>query len=793
MSHFSERQRIIKSLQSFRFVTASAILRNIDHIDHLSANMHHADHIGELCDQYALKVLIEWLAIKHDFPVYAELIDHDDPKVELSSAQAPGISQTWIQLTNAYPIGSELEQIASDNQRNSIRKEAFECLESGSFGALPVSLELLGTLYEVFSSAPLNISLAGEIYIQKSSKRKLLGQFYTPPWVVHYCYDIAFKKDLNKFISANKSGSKDSLGGKSTFCEPLKILDPACGGGNFLIGAASWFAKNLNHADLYTLIKDSLFGIEIDGAAAVLCRIALVLSAAKYIKQVARVDGDQVASKLVFELVQSLNRHIVVGDSLITGFVINSLDSLGDCDQRDENHSWLLSGESFDLVVTNPPYISYGSRNQIRLNDDWQKCLKAVFPNSAEYKIRLHSIFQEIAVRYVKPDGNVVLFLPDAFLTGRYYEKLRQLLLRECRIESLTELPEATMAEAVVGRWCVANYRKKENKNGNRSSAQNEDLDYSVDVLSLNPARKYQLPINHLVSKDRSRFRLTFNEIDHGIWQTVDELEPLGSVLCGHTGIRAKIGQLGIIADRKRGINWKKGITSGGQVSRHQVDWKGDWLNIDSQLLFAGGHDPHIVEKAKILVRQTADRVVAALDLDSLYHLNNVHAFNLRQSVKLPSNQSTFANNSESKSLQQHGSLQDYAGLQYFEGLMNSSFWLYLYQLKSRESERALAQIDIEMLESMPIPKMDKAEQAQAIVSLVARLHDKNKIKDDMSSFLIERAIDRLVYDLYNLNNQQVLHIESSCLPKLAYSGKLPTRSEALKLAESFLLRKVNV
>lgn len=786
MSHFTERQQIIKSLQNFRKVCATAILRNITDIESLSANMHHADHIGELCDQYALKILIEWLATKYGFPVYAELIDHDDHYVDCADKRSRTISQTWIELTNAYPFGSELDQIVSCDRANSLRKEAFECLESARFGALPVSLELIGTLYEVFSSEPLNISLAGEIYIQKSSKRKLLGQFYTPPWVVDYCYDIAFKKDLNKFISANKLNSKVPPDGKTVFCEPFKILDPACGGGNFLIGAASWFAKNLSDADLYTLIKDSLFGIEIDGLAAVLCRITLVISAAKYIKRIARSEGDEVASKLVAELVQSLNQHILVCDSLISGFVINHFDlekqvdlekqdsEKHEPDRQDVNyrndHLWIFSKDAFDLVVTNPPYVSYGSRNQIRLNDDWQKCLKSVFPNSAEYKIRLHSIFQEIALRYVKPNGKVVLFLPDAFLTGRYYEKLRKMLLRECRIESLTELPEATMKDPVVGRWCVASYEKRDSKNSDLSD---KDNDYVVDVLSLNPERKYQLPIAHLVSKDRSRFRLTFNSLDQEIWQIVDELEQLGSALRGHTGIRAKNGQQGIVADRKRGVYWKKGITSGGQVNRHNIIWKGDWLNIDDDLLFAGGHDPQIVENAKIMVRQTADRVVAALDLQGLYHLNNVHAFDLR--------------NGKSKTGDREVEL-----LQYYEGLMNSSFWLYLYQLKSRESERALAQIDIEMLESMPMPQANDPK-AGVIARLVASLHEENTIKDDMRSFLIERSIDRLVYDLYNLNKQQVLHIESSCLPKLAYSGKLPTQSEAQQLAESFLLGKVKV
>jgi hypothetical protein len=163
--------------------------------------------------------------------------------------------------------------------------------------------------------------------------------------------------------------------------------------------------------------------------------------------------------------------------------------------------------------------------------------------------------------------------------------------------------------------------------------------------------------------------------------------------------------------------------------------------------LFSGGFDPAVVELPKLVVRQTGDRVIAGYDDSGLYHLNNIHSF----SPVAPA---------------------DPARLQFFSGLLNSAFWLYLYQLKTREDRRALAQIDIETVESMPIPESDPTLEAY-IGSFADAVR---RGTGDADSHL--RAIDRLVYALYNLDGQEVEHVENYARARRSTMQVLPTLDE---------------
>src|SRR5262249_51567145 len=161
--------------------------------------------------------------------------------------------------------------------------------------------------------------------------RRLIGQFYTPPHVVQYCLDVGLSKDSSKFINAIK---------RSKGQEKLpRILDPSCGTGNFLIGCIYWIDKllpgGLSGDDRLSLIAGLLGGIDLDARAVSLARMTLMLLAGQSHHL---SDSDATA------LLKTLRRNICVSDSLI----LKALDE----------------DNKYDLVVTNPPYVSFGARNQ---------------------------------------------------------------------------------------------------------------------------------------------------------------------------------------------------------------------------------------------------------------------------------------------------------------------------------------------------------------------------------------------------------------------------------------------
>ncbi len=203
---------------------------------------------------------------------------------------------------------------------------------------------------------------------------------------------------------------------------------------------------------------NSVYGRELDARAAALARLSVTIAVAGeigYLCETHETGSQESACIHLYKcLSKNLREHILVSDSILAAANLPTSQD-----------------NEFDLVITNPPYVSFGARNQKVLPEGSAKLLKRRYPEAAEYKVRYHSIFQDIALRYAATKGSIVLLVPDGFLTGSYYRKLRQLLLKSCRIQSLSEFPAGIIPDAVVGRWCVAHYVKDKESTANYSVA----------------------------------------------------------------------------------------------------------------------------------------------------------------------------------------------------------------------------------------------------------------------------------------------------------------------------------
>jgi len=736
--------------------------------------------LSELCDEYALRALAIWLATTCGSHICRSAMSKTDRRE--NSALLSHMVRTK-EYPFANPISKQLEEeIVSISQKELSSR-------------LAPDVELLGTLFEQIANQSLDISLDNGAKvgfdIQAKDRRRNVGQFYTPPHVVEYCFDIAFGRnsaDLMNCLKRAKSASElpSQLFGRETEIDSdFKILDPSCGTGNFLTGFLKFVDARLPEfaepEKIYALACNSLYGRELDPRAAALARLAVTLSTAQPVQAIcahgfAETSDLRTCLHLYRCLEQNLKKHIAVCDSILDAAEMNT-----------------GGRDVFDLVITNPPYVSFGARNQKVLLDTTAKFLKKRYAEAAEYKVRYHSIFQDIAIRYAATGGSIVLFVPDGFLTGSYYRKLRQLLLCKCRIQSLSELPAKVLPEAVVGRWCVAQYIKE--KSGG---------DYPVDLTTyiddygqalhssgeLRNGKSYSLPIDELHDKTNDAFRLVFDKHDHKLLQLTDQLPRLSAVLTGYTGIRSLTGKNSITSRRPLDKNWRRGINSGAQVRRFVVAWEGDWININPDLLFKGGFNEHIIENPKLLVRQTGDSLVCAYDQSGLYHLNNVHSF--------------------SPALGKDPSLD----LLSLCALINSTLWRHLYRLRTRETGRALAQVDIDTVESMPLQSISQ-DSSQIIAYLTRTIADLISLaafgspecsqKSDDLILFIDRSIDRLIYDAYDLEPEIVERVESVSAKTMSakaaqavlHSGgaeKISSGSAVERLVESSMkLKSVNL
>lgn len=660
------RAQLNQAIKHYRLQCAQEIFRNVGYLEE--------EHVIELSEQYTLRILINWLATRCGFAPCANDMQPAH-RSHLTNLESDYFSE------RAYPLHSHL-----DSKRDlALRDFGFALLEK----SWPAStgLELIGEVYQHMLRAPLSRNAAGQPEIRFSKERSTTAEFYTPPWVVTYCFRQA-----------------------ACVWQTDKILDPSCGSGNFLLGALA--ESRFTGKQARQFVEQQLFGRDINARAVGLCRLSLFLAAAATwgVKFQDRHRSD------LQRLAKSVTENIKVADQTLT------------CPEPE-----------FDVVATNPPYVSYGSRGQSKIVSSQAALLRALYPQSSEYKIRLHSVFQDVCLRWTKPGGQVLLLLPDAFLTGSFYKKLRSMITSTADIVQIAELPSDTISDATVGNWCVAHYRKK-----SAPAAQKGAVRVARVEVGGKPIDETDIPFDVFVSQDCLRFNVVNSDEDTELIRHLIQFPLLREVLRGHTGIRSRRGQKTIVSGEQLAGQYKRGLVSGAQVLPFQTTWQGHWLNLQRDLLFPGGFDPAVVEQPKLLLRQTSDRIISACDRESFYHLNNIHSFAPRAGSGVE-------------------------GLDAYAAVLNSRFFSYVYRLRSREKDRALAQIDIDMVESMPLPSL----QGEApLLSRAGKALQSTQTGGELRHQL-ENALERLVFDLFQLPRAIARHLGSADLPASSQAREL--------------------
>lgn len=265
---------------------------------------------------------------------------------------------------------------------------------------LPFSLRVLlneGAAYAGQASLIEAAYLLSSIYadLLPSRVRAQRGAFYTPPPLAERLLDLAAAEGVDWATA--------------------RVLDPACGGGAFLLPVAH---RVLSHHRIASLSAEAklehlathLVGIEIDSFSAWMTRTFLSL----------------LTQDLVSPAGKGASIPIREADTLVTV---------------------KEAGHDFDLVIGNPPYgrIALGAEQ------------RALFERSLFGHANAYGVFLDSALRWRAPRGLVAFVTPTSFLGGRYFSKLRALLLREAPPVVLDIVHERTgVFESVQQETCLA-------------------------------------------------------------------------------------------------------------------------------------------------------------------------------------------------------------------------------------------------------------------------------------------------------------------------------------------------
>lgn len=634
------------------------------------------------------------------------------------------------------------------------------------FSVMPV--EVLGNAYEQFLGKVIRITPARGVKIEeKPEVRKAGGVFYTPQYIVEYIVG----NTVGKLIEGKAPKEIDAI----------KIVDPACGSGSFLVGAFEyllnyhndWYHRHLSEKDkkkgdiltpdgkLTThekkrILINNIYGVDLDANAVEVSKLSLLL---KCMEGETEASIKQQVSMFHERVLPDLDHNIKDGNSLIDVDFYDEQIDLG-YEKKIKPFSWkkgfpeVFKQGGFDVVIGNPPYSLIGSDRKHE-----QDYFSSGKYELNAYKINTYILFLEKGLKLLKDEKNALGYIiPKSLVFNIFFDVTRRKLLKNYSMPKLIEIREKVFVDAEVGDSLLFFGEKSENPLQNTLQYFKVENVYPEFKIINSFETKQQVLINDY----NGRF------IPSGIKFKINT-EPLSYYCDVFNGLNPGNVKDVLLSKEKKTSKHKK-MVAGKDVQRYNLNWSGTWVNYDPTLKnkLTTAHikskkgmtaqnkvdfalrDKEIYLGEKIIVRKTSDHIVATYDNNEFYYDS------LSYGVK--SNKKTEVS------------------LFFILGLLNSKLLSYLHECLADNKEKVFAKVLATNLSRLPLPKIDFYDKVQVNayssivrnVETISNLHgelNKEKLPNNLEKIKqhiehCEEKIDALVYELYKLTPEEIKIIE---------------------------------
>jgi type I restriction-modification system DNA methylase subunit len=343
------------------------------------------------------------------------------------------------------------------------------------FSALPA--DVLGHVYEQFLGKVIRLTPSHQVTVEeKPEVRKAGGVYYTPTFIVNYIV----QHTLSKLLEGKKPGLRGSA-------SKIKIVDPACGSGSFLIVAYQYLldwhrdryvedGTEKHRKELYQgaggqwllttqekkrILLNSIYGVDIDPQAVEVTKLSLLLKV---------LEGESSQSlnsqlRLFHErALPDLDRNIKCGNSLIDSnfYQAPTLPLFDDETQyRINAFDWRTAfpqvfsddDPGFDTVIGNPPYI------RIQALKEWAplevEYYKKAYRAAEKGNYDIYVVFVEKGLSLLNKQGQLGFILPHKFFNAQYGEPLRALLANNHNLSEVVHFGDKQIFEQATTYTCL--------------------------------------------------------------------------------------------------------------------------------------------------------------------------------------------------------------------------------------------------------------------------------------------------------------------------------------------------
>lgn len=651
------------------------------------------------------------------------------------------------------------------------------------FSEIPA--EILGHVYEQFLGKVIQLNENHEVDVAyKPEVRKAGGVYYTPSYIVDYIV----KNTVGKLLE-NKSPQEAS---------ELRILDPACGSGSFLIGAyqylldwhLDWYKRNLvpllnaghklTSREVQGLLpapiekpgKDAKARSKRIWERATVATLPIEQRAEEWhlrtserkrilLNNIYGVDIDTQAVEvtklsLLLKVLEGENKSTIadlsmysderalpdLGNNIKCGNSLIGWDALREI--KDISQDEIEKYNPFDWKDEFSAIIERGGFNAVIGNPPYayrnatQDQLRSYYLNHfecAEGNFELYKFFIEKNTRIVKDMGYVGLIISATYLIQPSFLKLRQFLLASTEIQQLAPLGPNAFQNAVVD---TAILIIKKHKCDNLHKIEIRSPPRPEELSTTKP---YYIKQSRFNKNNKNVFDYRLSEDAAAIvYRLIDEFPKLETGYEFGVGINTGFIRKEIVASSKLDLRYHP-MVAGNGISRYGKVKSDKWIMYDKDYIKSRGKlgrslpPERFFESEKILVVRTRN-----LSLD-------------RRIIATLDTDATYNLNRLSNIIARSG--YSLVGLL---GILNSSLfnWIfsnyyYDYEIKPiylRNSPLANSN------DSRLIDLVDSILKLQEQLAASMTEHEKTMLSRQIQA--TDDQIDSLVYELYGLTDEEI-------------------------------------
>ena len=299
-----------------------------------------------------------------------------------------------------------------------------------------IESDVLGNIYEQYLGNILKSTPKRAKLEESKTHRKEQGIYYTPSYIVDYMV----RNTVGEYI---KTHTPEEI------CK-VRILDPACGSGSFLIRAykeledywLNYYSRNkeipksvrnveqVKFDDLYTesemvkfystkteILKNNIFGVDLDPKAVEIAQLNLLL----------RISESK-------QRLPMLQNNIKVGNSLVDDPSISDKAF-----KWEEEFPEIMKEGGFDIVIGNPPYIKSRDAKDI----ETRKFIENSGKYETSYKMwDMFVPFVEKGIKLLRKHGKFSMIIPDTIGVTDYTQKLGKMIIEKYSLYQIDFFPD---------------------------------------------------------------------------------------------------------------------------------------------------------------------------------------------------------------------------------------------------------------------------------------------------------------------------------------------------------------